>query len=252
MADRKRPRQAHAKRDGKREGTPEVKGWHAVEGAPDESPPAPSPASSAALGEGNESLSSSAQGARAPVATLGYALLGVLARGPASGYDVSGLMKLPVGFFWSARHSQIYPELAALLRAGLVTVERIAQTDRPAKKVYTLTAAGEQALRAWVASPMDVPPVRDELVLRAYCIWLADPPAAVALFAEHAARHEAQLAEYQRVREWMEEGAGGVLALDTPDFGSYASLMRGIGFEREYAEWCRWMVTTLQRAPRHS
>ena len=46
--------------------------------------------------------------------TLGYALLGLLARRPLSGYDLAGQLKVPVVFFWHARISQIYPELARL------------------------------------------------------------------------------------------------------------------------------------------
>src|SRR5688500_16777052 len=94
---------------------------------------------------------------------LGFALLGALARGPSSGYEVAQMMKQPVGYFWHARHSQIYPELAALEARGLVTHKVVEQRDRPAKKVYSLTRAGRSALREWVTSPLDVPAVRDEL-----------------------------------------------------------------------------------------
>jgi DNA-binding PadR family transcriptional regulator len=187
------------------------------------------------------------------ITTLGYALLGILARGPASGYDVSQVMRVPVGFFWHARHSQIYPELAALEARGLLTHTVVEQSDRPAKKVYALTAHGRTALSAWVASPLDVPAVRDELVLRASCVWLSDPAAARALFEAHAARHEQQLAEYEGYRTLMEGSSEcRVDDLAAPDFATYATLMRGIGYEREYAAWCRWMADRLaapQAAP---
>jgi hypothetical protein len=62
----------------------------------------------------------------------------------------------------------------------------VEQDDRPDKKVYAVTEAGRAALRAWVASELDEAPVRDELVLRAYSVWLADPGAAAALFREWA------------------------------------------------------------------
>ena len=52
--------------------------------------------------------------------TLGYALLGLLARRALSGYDLAREMKRPVGYFWQARHSQIYPQLARLEALGLV------------------------------------------------------------------------------------------------------------------------------------
>jgi len=178
--------------------------------------------------------------------TLGYALLGLLAREPLSGYDLARQLKHPVGFFWPARHSQIYPELAALEAAGLVTHEVVEQPDRPDKKVYAITEQGQTVVREWVTSPMDVPSVRDELVLRTYCLWLAEPDKLRALFQEHAARHAAQLAEYEGYEHECREHAPEALH-DTwsPLFAKYATLRRGISYEREYLEWCNWVLSCI-------
>lgn len=46
------------------------------------------------------------------MSTLGYAILGLLAAQPQTGYDLARLMRTPIGYMWTARHSQIYPELA--------------------------------------------------------------------------------------------------------------------------------------------
>lgn len=40
---------------------------------------------------------------------LGYALLGLLAREPQSGYELTSQIKERVGPFWSTSHSQVYP-----------------------------------------------------------------------------------------------------------------------------------------------
>lgn len=50
--------------------------------------------------------------------TLGHVLLGLLARAPASGYDLAQKLKGPVDFFWQARHSQIYPSLRGWSRTA--------------------------------------------------------------------------------------------------------------------------------------
>ncbi|MEI7555999.1 PadR family transcriptional regulator, partial [Candidatus Chlorohelix sp.] len=76
---------------------------------------------------------------------LGYALMGMLADEPRTGYDLAQLMKQQVGYFWSAKHSQIYPELARLESEGLVTFEVIEQQDRPHKKLYHITPSGLEA-----------------------------------------------------------------------------------------------------------
>ena len=48
------------------------------------------------------------------MSTLTYAILAELARGPATGYVIAAAMRSPVGRYWTAQHSQIYPELARL------------------------------------------------------------------------------------------------------------------------------------------
>jgi DNA-binding PadR family transcriptional regulator len=184
----------------------------------------------------------------ATISVLGYALLGLIAREPLSGYDLARRMQQPVGFFWHARHSQIYPELTHLEAQGLVTYQVVAQKDRPDKKLYAITEAGQAALRQWVIAPLAAAATRDELVLRAYCLWLADPDQAIALFREQAQRHAAQLARYQEIQAWMEREWGASLwQIDSPQFSSYAALRRGIGNEREYAEWCNWVADQIEQ-----
>ena len=179
--------------------------------------------------------------------TLGYAILGLLSREELSGYDLTGQMRARVGFFWEARHSQIYPELARLEERGLVTHRVVEQQDRPDKKVYEITASGLEALRGWVTEPPAPRAARDELVLKAYSLWLAEPEKAVALFRDQERRHEERLLEYERIRAWMEEEWGeDILRTDSPRFASYAALRRGIIYERGYAEWCRWVVGRLE------
>jgi DNA-binding PadR family transcriptional regulator len=184
----------------------------------------------------------------AVISTLGYALLSLLAREPQTGYDLSQRLKGNVGFFWQARHSQIYPELAKLSVQGLVSFKEIAQEERPDKKVYTITQAGCKALKAWVTAPIATPATRDELVLKGYTIWLADAEAASDLFEAHAKLHEVQLERYHEIkafleRKWQEDGGH----VSSPWFGSVAAVRRGVGYEREYAEWCRWVLEQLQK-----
>jgi DNA-binding PadR family transcriptional regulator len=180
-----------------------------------------------------------------PTTTLGYALLGLLARGPLSGYDLARKMRQPVGFFWHARHSQIYPELARLEQQELVTHEVVEQRDRPDKKVYTITEDGRARLRAWIESPLNTIGTRDELVLRAFSVWLADRDHSIALFRDQQRRHLEQLALYEGFREQMEDDGAAEADAASPEFATYATLQRGLGYEREYAAWCGWMADQL-------
>ncbi len=180
--------------------------------------------------------------------TLGYAILGLLAQEALSGYDLTQRMKGRVGNFWSARHSQIYPELTRLEGEGMVTHRVVEQQDRPDKKVYEITAEGLGALEEWVTQPPPPNVPRDELVLKAYSVWLADPEKAAHLFREEALRHEEQLARYEEMRAWMEREWGeDVTRVGSPRFAGYATLRRGIIYERGYEEWCRWVADQLEK-----
>lgn len=180
--------------------------------------------------------------------TLGYALLSLLACETLSGYDIAHHMKERIGNFWHARHSQIYPELARLQEEGFITHTIVEQQDRPDKKIYTITEQGMELLRHWATQEMDTPAIRDELVLKAYAIWTADKQKAIALFRTHEQRHLAQLATYQAIEKWLTanwEAAG--KRIDSSWFASYATLRRGLGYEREYAEWCHWVADMLEQ-----
>jgi DNA-binding PadR family transcriptional regulator len=181
--------------------------------------------------------------------TLGYALLSILARGDGSGYDLAQGLKDPVAFFWHAQHSQIYPELAKLEAYGLVQHRLIEQSERPDKKVYSLTTRGKKNLKTWLEATTDVPKHRDELVLKAYTIWLSDPNAAAQLMRDHAQAHAERLRDFEARLERLHSKFGTTIRLDSPWFGVLAVLKRGIGFEREYLEWCEWMLGCLVAEP---
>lgn len=181
--------------------------------------------------------------------TLGYAILGLLARESLSGYDVTRRMKGRVGFFWGAGHSQIYPELARLEEGGFVTHSVVEQKERPDKKVYEISGAGMEILRGWVVQSPPRKPIKDELTLKAYSVWLADGEEAARMFREEGREHEEQLARYEEIRAWMErEWAADIEDPGSPRFASYATLRRGILYEGGYAEWCRWMAQAVGAA----
>ncbi|EFH83230.1 transcriptional regulator, PadR-like family [Ktedonobacter racemifer DSM 44963] len=177
--------------------------------------------------------------------TLGYALLALLARQESSGYDLAQRLKRPIGFFWTAHSSHIYSELARLEEGGFITPQVVAQPTRPAKRLFSVTESGLAALRTWVTTPIEPSPPRDELVLKAYAIWLADPAQAIALFRQQEELHTARLAEYEHILARIEHEHGKQLDITLPDFGNYATLHAGVYAEQASVAWCRWMVEQL-------
>ena len=90
--------------------------------------------------------------------TTSYAILGLLSRGPKSGYDLAGLAERTIAHFWPIAKSQMYGELARLERLGYVRGTAVRQRKTPDKRVFRLTAPGESALDAWLREP---PATRD-------------------------------------------------------------------------------------------
>ncbi len=65
---------------------------------------------------------------------LKYAILGLLRKGELSGYDITNYFKEELGQFWSAKHSQIYPELKKLTDEGFIEFRTAIQGTRLEKK----------------------------------------------------------------------------------------------------------------------
>ncbi|MEV7013820.1 PadR family transcriptional regulator [Streptosporangium sp. NPDC051022] len=174
--------------------------------------------------------------------TLGYAILTVLARGPRSGYELATAMGHPLGYFWTARHSQIHPELQRLVAAALVGFEQVPGPGPQRKKIYSITGPGLAALREWVVEPPQPRPERDELVLKAYAAWLADPAELAKLFRSRLEAHELRLAAFEAERAAFP----GTPGYGSERFGEYATLWCGIGYENHRIAWCRWMIDQLE------
>lgn len=93
--------------------------------------------------------------------SLRFAILGYLSTGPGTGYDLARQFDTGLGWFWSARHSQIYPELKRLSDEGLVKRDATMVTENMDKYTYSITSDGAAALREWASKPPAYAPNRD-------------------------------------------------------------------------------------------
>jgi DNA-binding PadR family transcriptional regulator len=108
------------------------------------------------------------QHASTPLTPTGRVILGMIALGNQTGYDIKRVVDKSTRNFWAASYGQIYPELARLERDGFVS-GREEPSGARARKVYELTDRGSQALRDWLAS--DEEPtfeLRDEGMLKLF------------------------------------------------------------------------------------
>lgn len=94
-----------------------------------------------------------------------YAMLALIGEGGAGASDLAAMVRQGSPLFLSAARSQVYAEAARLEERGYVSSRTEPGRTKP-RTVYSLTKAGREALRAWLASPAPVPRVQNEASLR--------------------------------------------------------------------------------------
>jgi DNA-binding PadR family transcriptional regulator len=107
-------------------------------------------------------------------------VLAMLAKEPSHGYQLRARLGQALGPLGDAMNAgQIYVTLTRLEKAGLVVAERAAGLpDRPDRKVYALTPAGQQRVAGWLAEVSWPRPDLAEFHLKlvaAAAAGLADP-----------------------------------------------------------------------------
>jgi DNA-binding PadR family transcriptional regulator len=117
-----------------------------------------------------------------------YAVLGLLARRPSSGYEL-GTRAASIDNFWPLTRTHIYSELAKLEALGFVAGVEVSQELLPDKRVYSVTPEGAQALDAWLHNPdPGVPRPRQPMLVKLFFGDRLAPEQAAALLTEYRAQ----------------------------------------------------------------
>jgi DNA-binding PadR family transcriptional regulator len=120
--------------------------------------------------------------------SLKYVLLGMLSQRPRYGYQLKSEAEQLLGSGAELNPGQLYPLLRRMADQGLLEGERIEQEDRPDKRVFTLTEAGQQALNAWFDEPVSLSVGRSALFLRFVVLMLVRPEERAAFLKEQRHR----------------------------------------------------------------
>ena len=106
--------------------------------------------------------------------TSQYAILGLLAQGARSGYDVRQMCETALVHFWSESYGQIYPTLRRLEERGWVEREA-AEGEGRTRYLHRLTDQGRDALEEWIGATPQPMRVRNELLLKVFLGRQGDP-----------------------------------------------------------------------------
>lgn len=167
---------------------------------------------------------------------LHYVLLAGLSVEPRSGYALTQWLERAARHYWAADGSSIYPALAALEREGWVAHTLAPSIRGPQRKVYTLTAEGEAALRTWVVGPVDDATVRDPLMVKALCYDLLPLEQALTQLRSAHERHAQKLARYEAILRLLDERE--TAEPRARRIGPRLTILRGVRVEAGYVAWC--------------
>ncbi|MGH8925619.1 MAG: PadR family transcriptional regulator [Acidimicrobiia bacterium] len=96
-----------------------------------------------------------------------YALLGLLAVRPWTGYELTNQLHRSLRFVWPSSEGHLYREQKSLIDLGWASVQR-EQVGKRHRNRYTITAEGERALREWLTTEPDEPHFEIEGIVRMF------------------------------------------------------------------------------------
>jgi PadR family transcriptional regulator, regulatory protein AphA len=162
-----------------------------------------------------------------PLTPTGRVILGMIALGRHTGYDVKQLVDKSTRHFWAASYGQIYPELRRLEEQGLITGQSDPRGGR-ARTIYDLTPLGEAALGEWLEPAADPTfEVRDEGMLRLFFSDFGTPEQRIENLRAMRDVHRRTLAQ-------LEEHGAAESMLPGPRL----TRELGMSMHRWIAEWC--------------
>ncbi len=166
------------------------------------------------------------------LAAPAYVVLGMVALGARSGYEIKRTVELSIRFFWTISQAQIYPSLEQLQRAGLIA-GRAEATGKRRRRVYEITADGNAVLTQWLRQHEQMPfELRDIAMVKLFFAGALDRHEALSLLASVKGRSAQQIATLRQIEPAAE------LVDDQGDPGPLLTLQMGIAFHQAMIDVC--------------
>jgi PadR family transcriptional regulator AphA len=167
-----------------------------------------------------------------------YFVLGLLAQRPMSGYDIKRCFESFGWLIHSPSFGSLYPALHALQEDECLTMQVVEGESGLARKVYSITEVGRQALQKWIDESME-----DDTSLKTFLMHLmvADNLSREDLLA-HLEQRRSQLANYQTALEEIGKESGNRgdlgerLALD---YGRVLAAAETVWLDRKLDQLCQ-------------
>ncbi len=169
---------------------------------------------------------------------LSYGLLALLTHQPQSGYD----LMLNFNKFSHTTHSRVYPILKKLEEKGFVTYTSLSQSDKPNKKIYSITPEGIDALKEWFMLPNSKPVLKDETLLKIKCFHLMDKDSVKSLLDKRENHYQNISDKFSKQLDlYSDRIDSDNIDFSSKDFTNYVFLKKILSFANAEVEWCTWV-----------
>ena len=177
--------------------------------------------------------------------SLEHAILGFLNYGASSGYDLKKLFDVSVRHFWPADQSQIYRTLSRLAERGWAEAEIVQQEDRPNRKVYHITEAGQEELRRWLTTSFPTKDARHALLIQVFFAGQLSDEEILELFEQEATRLRQALESYSQIPQQSAVYASAI-ELPREAFFWMLTLEYGIKVNQMRLEWIEDVIQRIK------
>lgn len=178
--------------------------------------------------------------------SLTFGILGFLNYEPMSGYDLVKAFDSSLQFFWHVQKSHIYLELKNLEKKGYVCGQTVIQTERPNKKIFSITETGKKAFMNWLlegAGP-EATHFKNSFLMKVFFGGNMAPAQSADMLRKFKTECEAYLKHMETTPESIEKYGY--------DMDTYQTIYwqftvdYGYGFIRNSIEWAKRCIQKLQ------
>ncbi len=171
-----------------------------------------------------------------------YAILGALSIEPMSGYEIKKMMSETTNYFWTESNGQIYPTLAKLTSAKLVSCSNETVGAKP-RNVYSLTKLGRKKLQQWLLSDPEYYPVRNELLLKLFYGQQMEPEISIRHIQKHAEMCKKRLSFYQETEKKLTE----MVKKKIRPVYFLLTVRSGVKKVESELEWCKESINLIKK-----
>lgn len=174
--------------------------------------------------------------------TLKYAILGLLNQKEMTGYDLMKQFESTLCEFWSAKHSQIYPELKKLTDEKSIDYKTEPSENGSEKKIYHITKTGQKEFIDWLSMETKPQPTpKDVSRLKIFFCNCLEPEYRRFMLDEQIHKHTSRLKHLQNNQTKFDA----VPDSNSNEFGDYLVLLGAIMREEMTIEWLKKCISLL-------